>query len=267
MEVAKLENIQEEDVVIYQECKSAFSPREKLNAMTEQIILGRVSKVYVIWLDRLGRDGTLEIFRSICATRNVEIVVIEQDECSDSEEVKAGLQECMNYLQVVINRRMGKRGGAKIKRNMDQKTLDLCYSLFRECQSIRQIEARLKALKITDDQGVSFKRGVILARIKSNLSTLRAIHKDEPTNSFQEFCQQFVKKSRGQKSLGRASIVIAYQAWLAKTEQSGKMEVSPSCISKTIDKIFKVERTVGAYKNDRHIYYKGLVLTTNKGKG
>ncbi len=34
-EVANLENIQEEDVVIYQECKSAFSSREKLNAMTD----------------------------------------------------------------------------------------------------------------------------------------------------------------------------------------------------------------------------------------
>jgi len=262
-EVAKLENLKEEDVVIYQECKSAFSSREKLNAMTEQIILGRISKVYVIWLDRLGRDGTLEIFKSICSTRGVEIVVLEQDECSDSEEVQAGLQECMNYLQVVINRRMGKRGGAKVKRNMDQKTLELCYSLYREGQSIRQIEARLKALKITDDKGVSFKRGVILARIKSNLKTLQAIHKDEPTNSFQDFCQKYVKKSRGHKKLARSSIVRAYQAYIAETP--GVMSVSDSCITKTISKMYDVEKEYGGWRADRRVFYKGLVLTTNKG--
>jgi len=32
----------EEDVVIYQECKSAFSSREKFNELTEKIILGRI---------------------------------------------------------------------------------------------------------------------------------------------------------------------------------------------------------------------------------
>lgn len=262
-EVSQLEGLEEEDVVIYQECKSAFSSREKLNAMTEQIILGRISKVYVIWLDRLGRDGTLEIFRSICATRGVEIIILEQDECSDSEEIKAGLQECMNYLQVVINRRMGRRGGAKVKRNMNQETLELCYSMYREGQSIRQIEARLKTLKITDDKGVSFKRGVIQSRIKANHKALQAIYKDEPRNSFQDFCQQYVKKTGVKRPLARASISKAYKAFLEKT---GAMSVSDSCVTKTVQKMFGVTGVKGPWTDDRRVFYPGLVLITNKVK-
>jgi len=72
-----------------------------------------------------------------------------------------------------------------------------------------------------------------------------------------------VKKSRGHKKLARSSIVRAYQAYIAETP--GVMSVSDSCITKTISKMYDVEKEYGGWRADRRVFYKGLVLTTNKG--
>ena len=261
-EVSQREGMSEEEVVVYQDNQSAYSDRKSLNRLCEDLISGKISKVYILWEDRLSRSPCLtRLLESLAHNRGVEIICIEP-ECNDEDELATAMTECLHLLNIVINKKNGRRGGAKVKVNMPDKVLALCYEMYRDGCSIRQIEAELKSRKIRDDKGHWYKRGVIQNRISENLKALRAVHGDEPTNSFQKFCQLYVKKSRGHKKLARASIARAYQAYIAKT---GAMSVSQSTITKTLQKMFGVEGEFGTWTNDRRVFYPGLVLTTNKG--
>jgi putative resolvase len=258
-EVSEIEGIEEKDMTVYQECRSAFSRRDSLNSLTEDCISGKVSKVYVLWLDRLGRDGMLELFKSICRNRGIEIIVVDQDECTEKNEMQAGLIECMNYLQVIINRRMGKRGGERTKKEMEKSTLDIVMSMYMDGQSGRAIEQELKRRKIRDNKGRIYGRGVILRRVRENLKAYQEIKGTTPKNSCEQFLNDCVNKSQGKTSISRAKIAKAYSQFC---HDNNLVETSSSHLTKCIDKLFNPKRE---YKNGRSVVYKQLSLNINKG--
>jgi hypothetical protein len=259
-EVAKAEDVSREEVVIYQDNASAYGDRAGMNTMVEEIISGKISRIYILWEDRLSRSPCLtRLLESICEKRGVEIICIEP-ECTDEDELQIAFQEALHLINIVVNKKNGRRGGAVTKKSMSDETLKLCYEMYRDGCSVRQIESELASRGIKDEKtGQPFKRGVIQTRLNDNYQALMKLYGDEPSNSFVEWCQRYVKKSRGKTKVGRAKIASAYLEWV---EQNNKMPVSQSCITKTIEKLYSVERTYKA--GTRCVIYKGISLNINK---
>ena len=58
-EVSKVEDIPANQVKVYQDNASAYGDRPQLNLLVEDCISGLVSKIYVLWEDRLSRSPCL----------------------------------------------------------------------------------------------------------------------------------------------------------------------------------------------------------------
>ena len=258
--VHALDEIPALSVKVYQDNASAYGDRTQMNQLVEDVISGKVSKIYILWEDRLSRSPCLtRLLESICGNRGVEIVVIES-ECLDKDELEIAFTECMHLINLVVNKKNGRRGGAKLKCNMDQDTLSLCYDMYRQGHSLRAIEDELKARNIKGEKGY-FSRAVIGARIKENLKTLQAVNKYQPKDSCDAFLGKYVKRSRGKQITSRAAIARAYKAYCGETSQ---VPTSATHLSSLIDKLYpKVEKTRNV---NRKVFYVGLSLTTNKTK-
>lgn len=260
-EVSQRENIPLESVKIYSDNSSAYGDRPALNKLIEDVISGQISRIYILWECRLSRSPCLtRMVESICHNRGVDIITIEP-ECTDEDELQIAFTEALHLINIVVNKKNGRRGGQKVKVSMDDSTLQRIYELYKSGLSVRQIESQLREEGIVDDKGRAYKRGVIGKRLAENYSTMQKVYDEEPTNSFREFCQLFVRKATPNKTIKRKSIISAYEVWAKKQK---KMVVGQATITKTIDSLYGVGKS---YDRHRVVTYTGLVLNTGKGGG
>ena len=146
---------------------------------------------------------------------------------------------------------------------------DEAYLMKKSGMSFKGIAREAERRAWADQRGNPLKgdaaRNLISRRILTNWRILEETYgKDaKPRNSFEEFCDQLVTvsatKGAERQLMPRAKLVAAYSAWC---EDNGKLEVSPSTISKVGTK-----RGWKRALQNKHVFYVGVSLNVNqKGK-
>ena len=268
-EVAAREGISPRSVLVFCDTASSYGDRPGLNAMMEKVIEGRISRVYVEYVDRLSRVPSLtRLGESICRNRGVDLVVIQKEETEDI--VQVAMLELVKFAQVIGCKISGQRGANATKRELTQEQLREAYLMKKSGMSFKGIAREAERRAWADQRDNPLKgdaaRNLISRRILANWRILEETYgKDaKPRNSFEEFCDQLVTVSTTQGAkrqlMPRAKLVAAYAAWC---EDNGKLEVSPSTISKVGTK-----RGWKRALQNKHVFYVGVSLNVNqKGKG
>jgi len=267
-EVAAREGCSPRSVQVFSDTASSYGDRPGLNAMMEKVIEGKVSRVYVEYVDRLSRVPSLtRLVESICRNRCVDVVVIQKEETEDI--VQTAMMELIKFAQVIGCKISGQRGANATKRELTQEQLREAYLMKKEGMSFKGIAREAERRTWTDQRGKPLQgdagRALISRRVLANWRILEETYgKDaKPRNSFEEFCDSFVTVSdtKGAKRqlMPRAKLATAYADWC---ETNGKPEVAPSTISKV-----GAKRGWKRSMRGKHVLYVGLSLNVRqKGK-
>ena len=234
-EVAAREGISPRKIKVYSDVASSYGDRQGLNAMVEDVIAGKVSKVYTEFTDRLSRVPSLtRLVESLFRNRGVAIVVVNKEETEDI--VQTAMMELVKFAQVIGCKISGRRGADATRRELSQEQLRDAYLMKKAGMSFKGIAREAERQGWKDHKGKPLKgdaaRNLISRRVTKNWQVLENTygHDQQPTNSFDEFCDAFVTVSGSERQLmPRAKVAARYSAWC---EANGKLEVAPSTISK-----------------------------------
>ena len=93
----------EESLPVYSDVASSFGSRDSLNRLVDDIIDGKVRKVYCEYLDRLSRvPGLTHLINHHCKRYAVEVIALDLEDTEDKDVYQA---ELLNFLTVWCNRR------------------------------------------------------------------------------------------------------------------------------------------------------------------
>lgn len=264
-EVAAREGISPRRIQVYKDVASSYGDRDGLNQLVEDVIGGKVARVYCEYADRLSRVPSLtRLVESLCRNRGVEIVVVNKEETADI--VQTAMLELVKFAQVIGCKISGRRGADATRRELTNEQLRECYLMKKAGMSFKGIAREAEKRGWKDHKGKPLKgdaaRNLISRRVTKNWQVLENTYGQDqlPTNTFEEFVDAFVTVSDSERQLmPRGRIASAYASWC---EANGKLEVAPSTISKVGTKRGWKRRMKG-----KHVFYVGVSLNTNqKGK-
>jgi len=260
-EVAAREGISPRRIAIYKDVASSYGDRQGLNALVEDMISGKVARIYCEYADRLSRVPSLtRLVESLARNRGVEIVVLHKEETQDI--VQTAMMELVKFAQVIGCKISGKRGADATRRTLSSEQLREAYLMKKAGMSWKGIAREVEKRGWKDEQGRKLRgdaaRSLISRRVTSQWSVLESSYgKDaQTTNSFDEFCEQFITVSNSDRAMSRGRIAAVYSQWC---EANGKLEVAPSTISKVATKRGWQRRMRG-----KHVLYVGVSLNINQ---
>lgn len=260
-EVAAREGISPRRIAIYKDVASSYGDRQGLNALVEDVIGGKVGRIYCEYADRLSRVPSLtRLVESLCRNRGVEILVVNKEETEDI--VQTAMMELVKFAQVIGCKISGRRGADATRRELSQEQLRDAYLMKKAGMSFKGIAREVERRGWKDTKGRKLRgdaaRALISRRVNANWRILEETYgKDaKATNSFDEFADKFISVSSGNGKkttlMSRAKIAAAYSKWC---EEHRKLECSPSTISKVATKRGWVRRLSG-----KHVLYEGVSL-------
>ncbi len=238
--------------------------------MIEDVIAGKVSRIYASFQDRISRTPSLSrLIESICRNRGVDIIIINKDETADI--IQTAMMELVSYATIVGARLHGSRGAMATRRELSQEQIRDAYLMKkRDGMSFKGIarEAEKRGWKDHKDRPIKGDAGwaLISRRVTSQWSILESTYgKDarKTLNSFEEFTDRFisVSESNGKKPtiMPRAKIVERYSRWC---DDNNKLECSPATISKVATKRGWKRKMSG-----KHVSYEGISINLPRAKG
>ena len=261
-EVGIREGISPRRILIYKDVASSYGDRPGLNNLVEDMINGKVARIYCEYADRLSRVPSLtRLVESLCRNRGVDIVVLNKEETEDI--VQAAMLELVKFAQVIGCKISGRRGGDATKRELSQEQLRDAYLMKKGGMSFKGIGREVEKQGWKDTKGRKLKgeaaRALISRRVRASWQVLEETYgKDaKANNSFDEFCEEFITVSDSEHQLmPRGKIASVYAAWC---EKNGKLEVAPSTISKAGTKRGWQRKMKG-----KHVFYVGVSLNINQ---
>ncbi|MCG8586888.1 MAG: recombinase family protein [Pirellulales bacterium] len=261
-EVAAREGISPRRVLVYRDVASSYGDRSGLNQLVEDVIGGKVARVYCEYADRLSRVPSLtRLVESLCRNRGVDIVVLNKEETEDI--VQQAMMELIKFAQVIGCKISGKRGADATRRTLSSDQLRQSYLWKKEGMSWKGIAREVEKRGWKDEQGRKLRgnaaRQLISRRVTSQWSVLESSYGKHAsaTNSFDEFVERYITISDSDRQLmPRGKVAAAYSAWC---EANGKLEVAPSTISKVATKRGWKRRMQG-----KHVLYVGVSLNINQ---
>lgn len=261
-EVAAREGISPRRITIYKDVASSYGDRPGLNQLVEDVISGKVARIYCEYADRLSRVPSLtRLVESLCRNRGVDIVILNREETADI--VQQAMLELVKFSQVIGCKISGQRGADATRRELSQEQLRDAYLMKKAGMSFKGIGREAEKQGWTDTKGRKLRgdaaRNLISRRVRKSWQVLEQTYgKDaQATNSFDEFCEQFITVSNSERQLiPRGKIAAVYSRWC---EANGKLEVAPSTISKVGSKRGWQRKMAG-----KHVLYVGVSLNINQ---
>ena len=133
-EVSIRENLPAKEIPVYSDVASSFGSRDSLNKLADDIIDGKVKRIYCEYLDRLSRvPGLTHLLNHLCERYAVEVVALDLE---DSEEQEIYQKELLGFLTVWCNRQSSMKAKRVVEKTVDEKCLN------------RMMELRVKGLQI-----------------------------------------------------------------------------------------------------------------------
>ena len=170
--------------------------------------------VIVSYWDRLARIA-IQLIEHIIKECGAKLVLVE--DASEEKDPQAEMLELITvFMTHTCNRINGMRAKKTLTVNLDERALRDAYLLYKAVHSFREIQRMFKAEGRKDAKGNFYKRGVIANRVRDNWAMLERLYKTETRNSFEDFCQRFVKKTSERVLLSRGKLKAAYVAYCTK---------------------------------------------------
>jgi hypothetical protein len=208
--VAEREGIARDSIKVYRDIASAFGQRDGLNNMVDDLIEGRISRIYVEHQDRLSRvPGLTRLVEHLAKSRGVSIVALDREENVD--EVKNNLLELVEFVTVLANRTNGRKGADTVRKTLTPDGLDFVRHEIASGRGLKEVVARANERGLRTEKGQQISVRTV-RRYMNNEVVRKLVPLENVTHSFAEFIEKHVKARKGCK-VQAAAIHSAYQLW------------------------------------------------------
>ena len=160
------EGIESEAIAVYSDVATSFGSRDGLNRLVDDIIDGKVKKIYCEYLDRLSRvPGLTHLINHLCKRYGVEVIALDLE---DSEENEIYQKELLGFLTVWCNRQSAMKSRKVTVKGVSPEALERMVALRRSGLTLIAITAKL------EEEGLRLRTVTRLAIVWS-ASTLTAM--------------------------------------------------------------------------------------------
>lgn len=206
--VSQREGVKREDILVFTDTASAFGARPGLNAMTDALLAGRLTKIYVEHMDRLSRVASLSrLLEHLARKSGTQIVALDRDETVD--EMKNSMLELVEYVTVIANRSSARKGAERRTKHLDPNTLNFIRCELASGRSIQAAILKANAAGYRTIKGEPISYRVALRHVNKVVDKLLPV---QATNTFAEFTSQHLKSKKGSK-VQAGAIHAGYKQW------------------------------------------------------
>lgn len=211
-EVAQRENVEEGGIRVFKDIASAFGTRKGLNKLTDAMLAGEVSKVYVEHQDRLSRVPALSrLLEHLASRNNVEIVALDREE-ENPDELKNSMLELVEFVTVLANRTNARKQAERKRKRLSAETIQFIREELAQGRGLSETVEKANRLGHRTERGGEISYHVARTHLVKLLDTVAPI---ETSNSFEAFLKVHVKKKSGGK-VQAASIHRGYRDYCYK---------------------------------------------------
>jgi len=205
---AERENIEQGAIRVYKDVASAFGERPALNSMVNDLLEGKIARIYVENADRLSRVPALtRLMEHLARQNHVKIVALDRE---DVDDVKSAMLELVEFVTVLANRTNGRKGADRQRRVLSPEALEFIRREVANGRGIRETVLAAKNAGLKTERGETISYGVARRYLNRAVATMLPV--ENTRNTFGEFVGKHLRPKKGSK-VQAAAIHSAYKVW------------------------------------------------------
>lgn len=233
-EVATRENMPIDSIPVYSDVASSFGSRDSLNRLVDDIIDGRIKKIYCEYLDRLSRvPGLTHLINHLCDRYAVEVVCLDMEDTETQDVYQA---ELLNFLTVWCNRRSSDKAKKVVEKNLDEKGIARLFELRNKGNKIKDCFAQLNKEGFTDSKGGPVSYGTVRKYLLLNGAANKIVNGGGL--SAEQIVKDFIDKHIVAKEGGRISANSIYGVYCDYCESLSVLPQARTLFGGILTKIF-----------------------------
>ena len=231
---AEREGLDKGGIPVYKDVASSFGDRPGLNRLIDDIIDGRVTKIYCLYLDRLSRVPALTCLVQHLAKRyNVQIVALDTEDCETQEVWQ---KELLGYITVWCNRISASKAAEVCRRDLTPEAIERAIVLRREGHSIRSVYNILvsEGYKNIKGEAISYEK---LRKTLDGNGCESALNKVVATEGIANPCEKFVSTYIVKEEGAKLTFKMAKAGYMAWCKGNGFAVQTGSNFGKALHKL------------------------------
>jgi putative resolvase len=219
-EVASREGLKADAIAVYSDVASSFGSRDGMNKLVDDIIDGKIRKVYCEYLDRLSRvPGLTHLLNHLCKRYGVEVIALDLEDTEDGEIYQ---KELLGFLTVWCNRQSAMKSRKVTVKGVSADALTRMVALRQKGLTLIEITKRLEKEGFKTSHGDAISYCLVRKYIDANgneevLSHILVDGGFRIEESIKRFVETCIRKVEGSE-ISTPSIYPAYTSFCKRQD-------------------------------------------------
>ena len=141
------------------------------------------------------------------------------DSGDDLSEVESLTYDVLSIMTSYSSKISAQKAAKVLTLHMDETTLKLCYTLYKQGYSWRELAEHLERIGVRTDKGKPFRKDTIRARVLAAWDMLESEYATEARTSLDVFFEERTRPTKKTTGVQVIDLMNAYRAWATKNKQ------------------------------------------------